>query len=241
MEEIVCITKSRVSEIIFKKLTDELIEDGYIYKKTQSSFIKRNSTGFNEITVLINSRWPIFININLIFGIRFDKVEEIRSKFIDNRFGNFTHSDLKNWITVYDLSNFNSKHKEYFKPNLELYYDNYKGFLIVDEFDLKKIIPCLVEEIKIKENQFFDLHRNVNKISGIEKSNFISSYNNNNRIDPAECISILIILKLSKDIEYTNFLKIINDAISQGKVFSNSDTEHRMEALKECIVFLNGL
>src|SRR5690606_26061161 len=97
-----------VRETLLVALENSFSDQGFILKKTKQLLIQKTDYGFNSIGISVMGYFPVYVKTGLVFSVRHDIVEDLLSKFIDKRFGNYTKSGIKEWATINDRVSFDN-------------------------------------------------------------------------------------------------------------------------------------
>ncbi|MFL0097229.1 hypothetical protein V3A08_05455 [Tenacibaculum maritimum] len=172
MEKI--ITKKQVINKIGQELELGLKIYGFRFLKSKSMLKRKTKQGYDAIILSTYDMYPhshqeLFIQ----FSFRIDKVEEIVNKFYDERFMNpefhkssrtysLNHESLMNDYKI----EFNSLNNQcdICKPEKE------KKLVLHSEEDIVKLIPLLINFIKIKGLTFFEVNYNLDYLNNVSST-----------------------------------------------------------------------
>lgn len=237
MEEPKIISKKEVLETIGFRLEDSLSSYGFKYIKSKSHLIKKFNGGFYRILFTTYDGFPVsHQELNIQFIVRLNEIEEIVSRFYNERFRNPEFSKLSDTINC-DFNCINKGVLENIlppKPDLckLCKKDNNRYFVIHESGDIDIAAEQLKSFIKSNGLDFFEKFTNTQKLNEWFKQKLLSS---NYPLDLLEVMHSLILMKRTKDSDYESILKIYSSRLKPNIGFEVETNA----AFKEIIDYLN--
>ena len=75
-----------VKEELGNELNSYLSQNGFKYLKSKNSFLKKTDFGFQEIAIIVSGYWPAYVELGLVFSIRFDEIENTQLYEVCNHY-----------------------------------------------------------------------------------------------------------------------------------------------------------
>jgi hypothetical protein len=241
MEEIASISRSKAFEILANDLIPYLDNLGFKYAKTKQIFIKNTEFGFLKIAVVGSNYWPLNVEINLVYSIRFNEVENLRSKYIDSRFGNFTKQNYAGWTTIYRRTDLHEQKLELKRerPEMAKYSDIDDGITVTTEQDVKAVSHYFIDSINNTAIPFFSEFSKLSNIANAKKTEFLNDIESWST--PEQCIGIIVLLYCSRDPELPKIVEMLKENMNQYLTLNQDDefAKGKLTALNNLISDLN--